>query len=363
MPKPSKISTILIVVLGIVIPKIGFSQTDSSAKFVFSAYAEPYFSFDLTDRSQKLKEDYIYNHKRNKMTNLNLIFVKGAYNFGPIRANLAIMAGDYAKYNLANEPRLYRHVMEANIGVKLSKSKNIWLDAGVMPSHIGFESAVGTDCWNLTRSLLAENSPYFETGLKLSSVSKNEKWTTAFLLLNGWQKIKRPDGIRKPSYGVQINFKPNDRILVNYSNFLGSDKADSLGIPRLFHNLYAQMQLTNKLDLLVGFDYGTDFGTNNKKFSSWYSPVLISRLHIKTNHTVALRLEHYADPHETIVITETQSGFQTTGVSFNYDFRLSKYILWRIEPKSFYAQNPIFTKSNKPSHSNLSVTTALAFKF
>jgi hypothetical protein len=232
-----------------------------------------------------------------------------------------------------------------------------------MPSHIGFESAIGADCWTLTRSLLAENSPYFETGLKLSSVSKNEKWTTAFLLLNGWQKIKRPDGIKKPSYGVQINFKPNDRILVNYSNFLGSDKADCLGIPRLFHNLYAQMQLTNKLDLLVGFDYGTDFGTNNKKFSSWYSPVLISRLHIKTNHTVALRLEHYADPHETIVITETQSGFQTTGVSLNYDFRLSKYILWRIEPKLFYAQNPIFTKSNKPNYSNLSVTTALAFKF
>jgi hypothetical protein len=55
MPKPLKISTLLIVVLGIVMPKIGFSQTDSSAKFVFSAYAEPYFSFDLTDRSQKLK--------------------------------------------------------------------------------------------------------------------------------------------------------------------------------------------------------------------------------------------------------------------------------------------------------------------
>ncbi len=43
-----------------------------------------------------------------------------------------------------------------------------------MPSHIGFESAVGSDCWNLTRSILAENSPYFESGIKLNYTNKKQ---------------------------------------------------------------------------------------------------------------------------------------------------------------------------------------------
>lgn len=58
-----------------------------------------------------------------------------------------------------------------------------------MPSHLGFESAVGIDCWNLTRSILAENSPYYETGIKLNYTNKKQDLYIAFHLLNGWQKI------------------------------------------------------------------------------------------------------------------------------------------------------------------------------
>ena len=39
----------------------------------------------------------------------------------------------------------------ANAGYKLSAKKAWWLDIGVLPSHIGFESAVGKDNWTLTR--------------------------------------------------------------------------------------------------------------------------------------------------------------------------------------------------------------------
>ena len=33
--------------------------------------------------------------------------------------------------------------------LKLAKKKNLWIDAGILPSHIGFESAVSKDCWTL----------------------------------------------------------------------------------------------------------------------------------------------------------------------------------------------------------------------
>jgi hypothetical protein len=60
-----------------------------------------------------------------------------------MRANLALMAGTYAQDNLAAEQDALKYVNEANIGIKISKTKNLWIDAGIMPSHIGWESAIG----------------------------------------------------------------------------------------------------------------------------------------------------------------------------------------------------------------------------
>ena len=90
-----------------------------------------------------------------------------AYNTDQVRANLAVMTGTYANANLAAEPGVLRGIFEANAGAKISKKKNVWVDAGIFASHIGFESAIGKDCWNLTRGILADNSPYYELLLKV----------------------------------------------------------------------------------------------------------------------------------------------------------------------------------------------------
>jgi hypothetical protein len=83
------------------------------------------------------------------------------------------MIGNYAQYNLLTEPTWAQFIYEANVGFKISRKQNVWLDAGIMPSHIGFESAVSADCWTLTRSILAENSPYYETGVKISYTNQS----------------------------------------------------------------------------------------------------------------------------------------------------------------------------------------------
>ncbi len=74
--------------------------------------------------------------------------------------------------NYAAEPGILGNFYEGNVGIKLSENNNLWLDVGVFPSHIGFESAVGKDNWALTRSLNAENTPYFESGAKVSYTSE-----------------------------------------------------------------------------------------------------------------------------------------------------------------------------------------------
>ena len=169
----------------------GFAQSDSTTLIKLSGYLETYYSYDFLRPGNNEKPDYNYNYKRHNQLNVNLAFVKASYQAKRLRSNLALMTGNYAMYNLSAEPNWAKPIFEANVGIKLLKYKDVWIDVGVMPSHIGFESAIGSDCWNLTRSILAENSPYFESGIKLNYTNKKQDVYVALHLLNGWQKIKQ----------------------------------------------------------------------------------------------------------------------------------------------------------------------------
>jgi len=334
-----------------------FSQNDTLKKLNFSAYGELYYSYDFSNPQNHEKSNFLYNHKRHNELNSNLILVKANYLDKNYRANIGLMAGNYPQYNLSAEPTWAQFIYEANIGVKISKKENIWLDAGVMPSHIGFESAISADCWTLTRSLLAENSPYYETGIKLSYISKNEKLNISALYLNGWQKISKPDYIQKPSFGTQITYKPSAKIVINYSTFIGSDKADSINSVRNFHNFYMQYELTNKFGIIAGFDIGMD-KFNRNTYGTWYSPVLIIRHSLNKKTRIALRGEYYNDPKQIIISTGTINGFQTYGLSSNIDFDLNDKIRFRVEGKMFHSKDKIFTNDNN----NYSLTTNITIK-
>ena len=75
-------------------------------------------------------------------------------------------AGTYMNANYAAEPEYLKNIYEANAGIKISKNENLWIDVGILPSHIGFETAIRKDNWTLTRSMVAENSPYYESWRK-----------------------------------------------------------------------------------------------------------------------------------------------------------------------------------------------------
>jgi hypothetical protein len=349
-----KFKTLIIAVM--VSLQVG-AQTDSTKKLNISAYGELYYSFDFSKPQNHEKAGFLYNHKRHNELNANLLLVKANYTDKNYRANLGVMAGNYAEYNLSTEPNWAQFIYEANVGVKLSKKQNVWLDAGIMPSHIGFESAISADCWTLTRSLLAENSPYYEAGVKVGYTSKNEKLSAAAFYLNGWQRIRKPDGIQRPSFGTQVTYKPSSKITVNYSTFLGTDKPDTLKALRHLHNFYMQYEPTSKFGIIVGVDIGSDkFDATN--YGTWYTAVVIVRQSINAKTRVALRAEYYSDAKQIIITTATANGFQTFGISSNLDYDINEKIKCRIEGKLLNSKDKIFGNKND----NFSLTANITFK-
>lgn len=338
-----------------------FAQDDSTKTLKLSTYADMYYSYDFSNPQNFEKPDYNYNYKKHNQLNVNLAFVKLGYQSSRVRSNLALMTGNYAMYNLSAEPNWAKPLLEANIGYKVSKQQNIWVDAGVMPSHIGFESAVGADCWNLTRSILAENSPYYETGIKLSYANKKEDFYLAVHVLNGWQKIAVPNWDGKPSIGVQLTYKPSSSLTLNYSNFIGRLQLDSINPIRVFHNLYAIYEASPKTAFIFGFDIGTQNNAQGKG-AIWYTPVMIAKLNLNPKSKIAGRLEYYNDKQQLIIPTTTPNGYQTFGASVNYDRQITSNVLWRAELKQYKSRDRIY-RYEQTSALQTSATMALIVKF
>jgi hypothetical protein len=342
-----------------------FAQTDSIKNpLTISGYLETYYTFDFANPSNHNRPGFVYSNNRHNEVNLNLGFIKAAYSTDKVRANLALMTGTYANANLAAEPGVLKNIFEANAGLKISKAKNLWVDAGIFASHIGFESAIGKDCWNLTRSILADNSPYYESGVKISYTSNNEKWFLNGLFLNGWQRIQRVPGINAPSFGHQITLKPNSKVTLNSSSFIGSDIPDSTRQLRYFHNFYGQFQLTEKFGVILGFDIGAQQkAKRSSDYNTWYSPVLILKYTPVHKISIVARGEYYSDANGVIINTGTANGFQTYGYSLNFDYQIISNAVWRIEGRSFTSKDKIFTLKDKPDNQNYFITTALAISF
>ncbi|MBA3682472.1 MAG: porin [Bacteroidetes bacterium] len=281
-----------------------------------------------------------------------------------MRGNFALMAGTYAHYNLAGEQTLLRNIFEANAGFKLTKKKNLWLDIGIMPSHLGFESAVGKDCWNLTRSILGDNSPYYEAGVKLGYTTKNDKLYLSVLYLNGWQRIQRIPGNQTSAGGTQITYKPISNVIINWSTYTGNEQPDSLKLWRHFNNFYCVFQVTEKIGIIAGFDVGIQQKVKDSSaYANWYAPVLLLQYKPTSKIRIAARGEYYVDENGVIIATGTKNGFQVLGYSLNLDYLPASNVMFRIEGRGLSSIDKIFSLDNKPSTENYFITTSLSFSF
>lgn len=343
--------------LSLLLPCLTFSQEESELKSTFSAYLETFYAYDF-NKPDGNRLDFVYNHNRHNEFNINIAFLKYKLEYQNVYASVAVHAGTYVDDNYVNEDM--KLLSEAYVGIFLNKSKKTSLEVGIMPSYIGFETATSFSNLTLTRSIMAENSPYFFTGAKLN-YSPNSKWNFSVLATNGWQRIQKPNNEALPAFGSQVIYKPSAKTSLNWSTFIGDEPIEESLRTRYFSNLYVDHQWNDKWRTIAGFDYGLQKNGETGDFDNWLTPTIITQYKINQKFHAALRAEYYQDLDN--VMVATSNPFEVLGLSANLDFLPNSKFKIRTEVRWLDSEEPIFVKNDSLVNSNFMVATSLCFEW
>lgn len=335
-----------------------------------------YYGYDFSRVAPQDRQPFFYSANRHNEFTVNLAMFDALYSSERVRGRLAAGFGTYFEANYAAEPQGLRHLFEASVGIKLAATQDIWLDAGILPSPYGYEGAISLDQLTYTRSLSAENSPYYVSGAKLT-FPLGRKATLAVFGLNGWQNIRETN--RHKSLGTQLQVKPQDGVLLNWSTYIGNERTEDRlvdGLPtpgnglstRWFSDLYAYWKASDRLELLALFDIGAQAFTDslNRDASAWYTANAIARYSLTDQLAIAGRLEMYSDQRGVIIASraaDTQR-FTAYGGSLGLDYSPASNVRLRIEHRLLTAPSDQFTdRDGNPTDINHFVTASLSARF
>ena len=346
----------------------GPTQVDTTPKITFGGFVDSYYAFDF-NRPRNFDRAYTTQPARHNEFNVNLAFVEAKLEAPGIRGRLAFQTGASVQLNYAGEPRngnvsgpdLSRLIQEAVVGVNVAN--NLWVDGGIFLSHIGMEGFVSRDNMIYTRSLVADYSPYYESGAKLTWQA-TPTLLAQFLVVNGWQTISESNSAK--SIGVHVDYAPSRNMTLSYFNYLGDEAPDSAKHSqyRFYNGIGVKSTLTTQFQLLAEADYGSQGHGNGFGNSAWYGGMIAGRYQVTPTTAIVGRVERYADREQVIVVTGVTDGLQATGASIGLDINPQSRVLWRTELRGLHGEHAVFPQhTGGPSKSDAFVVTSLALTF
>jgi hypothetical protein len=324
-------------------------------------FLDSFYSYDF-NKPIGNRQDFLFNHNRHNEVNVNLALIALKLNNSKYRMSLGLQGGTFAQDAYSHEPVMYRNVHEASVGIALNKKNNLWFDLGIFSSHLGFENSVSIDNMTLTRSLVAENSPYYLSGGKLTYYP-DQKWELAIIASNGWQRIQRIEGNSMLSSGTQILFHPTKSTSLNWSTFITTEYPDMNRKYRYFNNFYGIFRINDSMSLITGFDVGFEQKlSKSTEYYSWLSPVTIFQLKLTEEFFVAYRMEYFNDKNNVVIPPHPLGSVEIIGTSFNFDYKPSDEIAVRLEARMFSGGNKQFVKENDFARKNTFISLSMAMK-
>lgn len=349
-------------------PNRSFAETER--KITWGGFVDTQYAFDFNSPPNGDRA-FTTQPARDNEFNLNLGFVEVKLDSPKTRGRLALQAGTSVQSNYSSEPKrgsvsggdLSRHIQEARIGYAINE--RTWVDAGIFFAHVGSESWISRDNLVLTRSLVADYSPYYLSGVKLTH-ALTDRLTAQVLVTNGWQNISENNKDKNLGTGLEYNF---ENVTVAYNAMFGNEVSGDLnGVPRKgefrhFHNFIFKSRSPERFEWIAQADVGFQRKPDSSDYSSWWGTSVMGRYKLNETQKVSVRVEHYEDADQIIIVTGQASPFNATGGSLGFDQTLDEGLVWRNEVRFLAATESVFPKESTLAKDNTTVTTSLGFSF
>ena len=361
----------LLVLLTAFTPQSKASETVSSNRtLTWGGFIDGQYAFDFNNPPNG-DRSFSTQPARSNEFNINLAFIEAKLETEKTRSRFALQAGTSVQSNYSSEPSrgsvsgpsLSRHIQEARIGYAISKST--WIDAGIFFAHVGSESWISKDNLVLTRSLVADYSPYYLSGVKLTHVL-SERVTLQLLVVNGWQNVSENNSDKTIGTGIEY---VSDSWSVAYNTLVGREVSPDLnGTPRSsesrnFHNLIFKNRGSAHWEWITQFDFGFQKKPTSSGESQWSGASIMGRYAINSEQKLSIRAESFQDLDQSVLVTNTANGFDGFGGSLGFDQSLEEGILWRTEIKYLKATHDVFPKESGFARENWTATTSWALSF
>jgi len=268
--------------------------------------------------------------KRANEFNLNLAEVAVTRDAKPVGFHLSLIAGNGADVIHASEPQGFRFVYQASILYK--RSDRLTFEAGIYPSHIGFEGFFSKDNWSYTRGWLAEFSPYYQTGIR-ANYAFTPHWSGELHVLNGWQNIA--DNNDATAIGGKIAYT-NGRLTTALNTFDGPELAGDDKHWRHFGDLIATFNATPSLSIGGSLDRGRQELPGGG--ANWLGVAVYGRYAFDDRRAVAVRVERFSDPNNGI----TGAPQKLAEATLTYEYRPVSNLILKVEGRRDHSTAPVF---------------------
>ena len=338
---------------------------DTSVKVTFGGFVDAYYAYDF-GRPAALDRRYTTQAARHNEFNVSLAYLDAVVSGKKVRGRLAFQAGTAVQANYAAEPTigavsgpsLSRNIQEAYGGVQVRP--NVWVDAGIFYSNAGMEGWVSRDNLAYTRSLAADYSPYYSSGVR-ATWQATGALAVRVDVVNGWQNISETNSDK--ALGMRLDYAAPNGTTVSYYNFLQDEAGGRL---RVFNGAGVSLRPSGSTRVVAQVDYGTQHhGADSTGFSNWYGGTAMVRYAATSTAALVVRGEFYHDADQVVVATGA-GEFRVTGWSVGTDIAAAPGAMWRTELRGLAGRTAVFPDRDSAtglSKTNLVAVSSLSVSF
>jgi Putative beta-barrel porin-2, OmpL-like. bbp2 len=300
-------------------------------------------NFNLPEGRDNWFQDVGTTGKKGNEFSVNVASIDLSKDPEPVGFHLWLVAGTGAFVVHQAEPagsiggvNVWQYVMAASVSGRIPAGNGIIVEAGIMPSFLGFEGFASWTNWTYTRSYSSEFSPYYEAGVRVA-YAFDDHFSAQLRVLNGWQSIGDVNNAK--SYGAQVAWT-YDRWSLTVNGYAGPDLPNDDLDWRFFGDVIATVTPWKSVQFALETSGGTQQQPNAPN-ANWGAVALYARWTFLPQLAAVVRGEVYRDAYGLI------SGARQTLTEFTGTLAYTPWppLLLKLEGRYDHSTANVFTGS------------------